>query len=223
MPSKIVIVGGSSWEAQALPRKPGERMNPQKFPFLSGERMSHLRIVDCLIMWERQSLIVMTCYSKPPESFWKRFRVKVHARHEVLGIKRQEKYLEVRNLQTGFVFNEPYDKLILAPGAGAIVPPLPGIEAKNIFTVKTVPDSDAIKSFLAHYPVTNALVIGGGFIGLETAEALKNRGLSVTIVEMAPQILPSFDTDMARLVAQHLQEKGVHLVLGDGIKAFREI
>ena len=117
-------------------------------------------------------------------------------------------------------FSQPYDKLILAPGAGAIVPPLPGIVAKNIFTVKTVPDSDAIKSFLTQHASTHALVVGGGFIGLETAEALANLKLDITVVEMANQILLPFDQDMAALVSSHLREKGVHLIESNGIQAF---
>ena len=93
---------------------------------------------------------------------------------------------------------------------------------KNIFTVKTVPDSDAIKQFLASSPLKNTIVVGGGFIGLETAEALMNLGLKVTLVELAPQVLPPFDPDMASLMAAHLQEKGVRIILGDGVKAFHE-
>ena len=127
-----------------------------------------------------------------------------------------------KNVISGEVTSHPYDKLVLAPGAGAIVPNIPGIQAKNIFSVKTVPDSDAIKTFLTQNLSHQALVIGAGFIGLETAEALKNRGLKVTIVEKTPQILPPFDPDMARLVAYHLQEKGVEVIVGDGIKSFHQ-
>ena len=140
--------------------------------------------------------------------------------HEVLTIARQQKQVEVKNLQTGEIFLQPYDKLILAPGAGAIVPDLPGIRSTNIFTVKTVPDSDAIRSFLDNHQAKKALVIGGGFIGLETAEALVNRGLEVTVVELAPQILPPLDPDMAALVSEHLINHGVTVITGDGIKGF---
>jgi NADPH-dependent 2,4-dienoyl-CoA reductase/sulfur reductase-like enzyme/rhodanese-related sulfurtransferase len=120
------------------------------------------------------------------------------------------------------ITSHPYDTLILSPGAGAIVPDIPGIHAKNIFSVKTVPDSDALKSFLLEHPSQQALVIGGGFIGLETAEALMQRGLNVTIIEKAPEILPPFDPDMAGLVAHHLREKGVRIIVSDGIKGFQQ-
>ncbi len=108
------------------------------------------------------------------------------------------------------------------PVPGQSCPNIPGIHARNIFAVKTVPDSDAIKTFLASHPSQQALVIGGGFIGLETAEALMGLGLTVTIVEKAPQILPPFDQDMATLVAHHLQERGVNIIAGDGINGFRQ-
>ncbi|MEO8326001.1 MAG: FAD-dependent oxidoreductase, partial [Nitrospirota bacterium] len=157
-----------------------------------------------------------------PERFWKRFRVQAHVFHEVLHIDRTAKCVQVKNLMTQEITSHPYDTLILAPGAGAIMPNISGIHARNIFTVKTVPDSDAIKTFLKNYPTQHALIIGGGFIGLETAEALKNRGRTVTIVEKAPQILPPFDPDMATLVAHHLQEKGVKIIAGDGINGFRQ-
>ena len=122
----------------------------------------------------------------------------------------------------GAVTSHPYDTLILAPGAGAIVPPISGIHAQNIFSVKTVPDSDRIKSFLHNHPSKNALVIGGGFIGLETAEALAQIGLAVTIIEKAPEILPPFDPDMSRLVAQHIEEKGINIIASDGIAGFHQ-
>lgn len=166
---------------------------------------------------DRDDLLLQT-----PERFWKRFRVRVHVLHEVLLIDRTAKCVQVKNLVTREITSHPYDTLILAPGAGAIMPDIPGIHARNIFTVKTVPDSDAIKTFLAGHPSQQALVIGGGFIGLETAEALMGLGLTVTIVEKTPQILPPFDQDMATLVAHHLQEKGVKIIAGDGINGFRQ-
>ncbi|MEC4673183.1 MAG: FAD-dependent oxidoreductase, partial [Nitrospirota bacterium] len=166
---------------------------------------------------DRDELLLQT-----PEKFWKRFRVEVKIRHVVLSIHRPEQMVKVKNLESNEVFDVGYDKLILAPGAGAVVPAIPGIQAKNIFTVKTVPDSDAIKNFLASHPSKNAVVVGGGFIGLEIAEALMNRGLQVTLVELAPQILPPFDSDMASLMAAHLQEKGVNVIVGDEVTALHQ-
>jgi NADPH-dependent 2,4-dienoyl-CoA reductase/sulfur reductase-like enzyme/rhodanese-related sulfurtransferase len=216
---KIVIIGGVAGGASAAAK--ARRTNEaaeitvfEKGPFVSFANCGLPYYVGETIS-NRQELLLQS-----PEKFWKRFRVLVKVRHEVLTIARQQKQVEVKNLQTGEIFPQPYDKLILAPGAGAIVPDLPGIRSTNIFTVKTVPDSDAIRSFLDHHQAKKALVIGGGFIGLETAEALVNRGLEVTVVELAQQILPTLDPDMAALVAEHLMNQGVNVITGDGIKAF---
>ena len=216
---KIIIIGGVAGGASAAAKA---RRTNESAEISIFERGSFVSFANCGLPYyvgetisDRKKLLLQT-----PESFWRRFRVKVHIRHEVLRINREKKHIDVRNLTTGQTFSQSYDKLILAPGAGAIVPPLPGIVAKNIFTVKTVPDSDAIKSFLKEHQSQTALVIGGGFIGLETAEALMNLSLDVTIVEMANQILLPFDPDMAALVSAHLRDTGVHLIESDGIQGF---
>ena len=216
---KIVIIGGVAGGASAAAK--ARRTNEaaeitvfEKGPFVSFANCGLPYYIGETIS-DRQELLLQS-----PEKFWERFRVSVKIRHEVLTIARQQKQVEVKNLQTGEIFSQPYDKLILAPGAGAIVPALPGIRSANIFTVKTVPDSDAIRSFLDNHQAKEALVIGGGFIGLETAEALVNRGLEVTVVELAPQILPTLDPDMAALVTEHLRNQGVKVITGDGINAF---
>ena len=216
---KIVIVGGVAGGASAAAKA---RRTNESADITIFEKGPYVSFANCGLPYyvggtiqDRDDLLLQT-----PERFWKRFRVQVHVLHEVLKVDRTAKCVTVKNLISGEVASHPYDNLILAPGAGAIVPNISGIHAKNIFSVKTVPDSDAIKSFLHDYPSQQALVIGGGFIGLETAEALVHRGLNVTIVEKAPEILPPFDPDMARLVAHHLREKGVQIIVGDGIKGF---
>ena len=221
MSTKIVIVGGVAGGASAAAKarrtnESAEIVIIEKGPYVSFANCGLPYYVGDTIQ-DRDELLLQT-----PERFWKRFRVRVHTLHEALKIDRNEKSLLVKNLMTQEITSHPYDKLILAPGAGAIVPDIPGIHAQNVFTVKTVPDSDKIKSYLHDHPSQHALVIGGGFIGLETAEALKNRGLQVTIVEKAPQILPPFDPDMARLIAFHLQEKDVNIIAGDGIQHFHQ-
>lgn len=217
---KIVIVGGVAGGASAAAKA---RRTNEAADITIFEKGPYVSFANCGLPYyvgetisDRQELLLQS-----PEKFWKRFRVMVKVRHEVLKITRQNNEVVVKNLETGVIFSQPYDKLILAPGAGAIVPNLPGIRSRNIFTVKTVPDSDAIRSFLTHHPSCKALVIGGGFIGLETAEALVSRGLEVTVVELAPQILPALDTDMAALVTEHLINRGVRVITGDGIKAFQ--
>lgn len=216
---KIVIVGGVAGGASAAAK--ARRVN-ESAEILMFEKGPYVSFANCGLPYyvggtiiDRDDLLLQS-----PENFWKRFRVKVKIRHEVLSIHLVERRVKVRNLESGETFDMAYDKLVLAPGAGAIVPEIPGLPAKNVFTVKTVPDSDAIKQFLASHPSKQALVVGGGFIGLETAEALMNLGMTVTLVELAPQILPPFDKDMAFLMAAHLQEKGVRIIVGDGVQAF---
>lgn len=219
MSINILIVGGVAGGASAAAkaRRTNESANItifEKGPYVSFANCGLPYYVGDTIQ-DRDDLLLQS-----PERLWKRFRVRVHALHEVLNIDRQKKCLRVKNLMTQEMTSHHYDRLILAPGAGAIVPDLPGIQAKNIFTVKTVPDSDAIRTFLTNYPTRQVLVIGGGFIGLETAEALMNRGRKVTIVEKASQILPPFDPDMAKFVAAHLQEKHVEIIVRNGIQGF---
>ena len=196
MSTKIVIVGGVAGGASAAAkaRRTNESANItifEKGPYVSFANCGLPYYVGETIQ-DRDELLLQT-----PEQFWKRFRVQVYVLHEVLQIDRAANCVHVKNVISGEVTSHPYDKLVLAPGAGAIVPNIPGIQAKNIFSVKTVPDSDAIKTFLHDNLSQRALVIGGGFIGLESAEALKNRGLKVTVIEKAPQILTPFDPDMA--------------------------
>ena len=218
-PTKIVIVGGVAGGASAAAKARRTNENAEIIVFEKGPFVS---FANCGLPYyvgdtitDREDLLLQT-----PEKFWNRFRVKVHILHEVLAIQPSEKSSTVKNRISGECFRESYDKLILAPGAGAIIPDLPEIQEKNIFTVKTVPDSDAIKSFLAEHQPKTAIIIGGAFIGLETVEALLKRGLDVTVVDIAPHILPAFDPDMASLVAGHLKEKGIQIVVGDGIQAF---
>ena len=216
---KIVIIGGVAGGASAAAKA---RRTHEAAEITVFEKGPYVSFANCGLPYyvgktipDRQELLLQS-----PEQFWKRFRITVNIRHEVLSINRQHKQVEVKNLQTGDIFFQPYDKLILSPGAGAIVPNLPGIRSPNIFTVKTVPDSDAIRSFLSQQKPNSALVIGGGFIGLETAEALVKRGLQVTVIELAPQILTPLDPDMAALVTEHLRNRGVRVITGDGIQAF---
>jgi NADPH-dependent 2,4-dienoyl-CoA reductase/sulfur reductase-like enzyme/rhodanese-related sulfurtransferase len=212
----IVIVGGVAGGASAAAKA---RRTDEHAEIVMFERGPHVSFANCGLPYyvggdipERESLLLQT-----PETFWRRFRVRVHVGHEVLSIDRAARQVHVRNLATGETLEQSYDALILSPGAGAIVPPLPGLPAPNVFTVKTVPDSDAIRGWLEDEKPQHAVVVGAGFIGLETAEALHRRGLHVTVVELQPQVLPALDADMAEHVARQLRERGVALVLGDGI------
>ncbi len=136
---------------------------------------------------DRKDLLVQT-----PESLWRRFRIKVHVRHEVLRIDRTNKKVEVRDVAGRKTFLEPYDRLILCPGAGAIIPNLPGLPAANVFTLRTIPDSDAIKDWITQEKPKHAVIIGAGFIGLEAAEAFSRRMLAKTFQKMEKETRKRF-------------------------------
>lgn len=156
-----------------------------------------------------------------PKLFHDRFNIEVRIRHEVVAIDRAARTVVVKNLGTGAVSTEAYDALVLAPGASAIQPPLPGIDLPGVFTVRTIPDAQAIRARLTVRHAKRAVVVGGGFIGLEMAENLVHRGLEVTLVEKLNQVMPPMDPEMAWPVAARLRERGVNLCLGDGLAGFR--
>ena len=194
-PRKIVIVGGVAGGASAAAkaRRVDETAEIHVF-----ERGPHISFANCGLPYfiageiaERDSLIIMT-----PEKFWDRSRVRAHVNHEVLAIRRDTKTLRVKG-PDGVERDEPYDKLILSQGAQPIVPPIPGVELPHVFTLRDIPDMDRIAAFLAERQPRRAVVIGGGFIGLEMAEAFHHRGLHVTVVERNPHMLPLLDADMA--------------------------
>lgn len=185
----LIIIGGVAGGASAAAK--ARRMN-EAAEIIIFEKGPYVSFANCGLPYyvgntiqDREDLLLQS-----PDRLWQRFRVRAHVLHEVLHINRTEKYVQVKDLVHQRLFSQPYDKLILAPGAGALIPDLPGIHAPNIFTVKTVPDSDAIKNFLATHPSQHALVIGGGFIGLETAEALVRRGFTVTIIKKHRSFFP---------------------------------
>ena len=216
----IVIIGGVAGGAGAAAK--ARRTNEQA-DIILFERGPYVSFANCGLPYyvaeeikKKDALLLQN-----PESFWKRFRVRAYVRHEVLRIDRTNKQVAVKDLATEKTFFQKYDTLVLAPGAGAIVPPLPGLPARNVFKVKTVPDSEAIRHWILQEKPGTAVIVGAGFIGLEAAEALKRRGLKITIVEKMPQVLPALDPDMAGFVAMHLEGEGIELILGDGIKELR--
>lgn len=156
-----------------------------------------------------------------PESFRRRFGIDVRVHHEVISVDRMAKQVTVRRMDTGECFAEAYDKLILAPGARPIRPEIPGIDSGRIHTLRTVEDALGIHRLVEEEKTQSALVIGGGFIGVEMAENLRRRGLQVTLVDKAPQVLSVLDGDMASFVHARLRQEGVQLRLNQGAKAFR--
>ncbi len=155
-----------------------------------------------------------------PAVFTDRFRIDLKLRHEVVEIDRSAHVVKGTDHNTGASFEFPYDSLILSPGAAPLRPPIPGIDLPGIFTIRTIPDIQAVRKWIDDKQAGSAVVVGGGFIGLEMAENLRHLGMKVTLVEMLDQILPPLDLDVVRPIEAHLTEKGINLALGDGVAGF---
>ena len=215
----IVIVGGVAGGASAATR--ARRMNEQA-RIIMFEKDAYVSFANCGLPYylggeiqERAKLLVAT-----QELFEKRFHIDVRTRQEVTAIDRAAKTVTVANHVTGEVYREHYDKLILAPGANPLTPPLPGLNARGVFTLRNLNDTDRIASALPQ--ARRAVVVGGGFIGLEVAEQFCARGLEVALVEMLPQVLPLLDPEMAEPLHREIEAQGVRLELGRGIAAVKE-
>ena len=216
---QILVVGGVAGGASCAARarrlsEDAEIMILERGPYVSFANCGLPYYVGDVITDER-SLLVAT-----PELFKRRFNIEVRLRSEVRAVDRAKQEIEVKNLATGESYREKYDALVLAPGSAPIRPPLPGIDLPGIFTLRTIPDSRQMKQWITERKVEKAVVVGGGFIGLETTENLVRRGISVTIVEMLPQVMPPIDPEMAVPVQNHLAANGVSLHLADGVAKF---
>ena len=157
-----------------------------------------------------------------PESFFSRFRINMKVHHEVTAIHPNQKTISVRNLETGEEFEESYDKLLLSPGAKPTQPRLPGVGIKKVFTLRTVEDTFHIKEYINKNQPKSAVLAGGGFIGLELAENLKELGMDVTIVQRPKQLMNPFDADMASFIHSEMRKHGVKLALGHTVEGFEE-
>lgn len=156
------------------------------------------------------------------KGFTDRFRIDIRTEQEMTRILPESKQVEVKKLGTGETYTETYDKLVLSPGAEPLRPRIEGIESKKIFTLRNVPDTDTIKNYVNTEKPRTAVVVGGGFIGLEMAENLHELGIHVTVVEMANQVMAPLDYSMAAIVHQQLIGKQVGLMLEDGVSRFEE-
>jgi NADPH-dependent 2,4-dienoyl-CoA reductase/sulfur reductase-like enzyme len=222
MSKKIVIAGGVAGGATAAARL---RRLDEKSAIVLFERGEHISFANCGLPYyigetikNRNKLLVQT-----PEGMSKKFNLDIRNLSEVIGISREQKTVEVKNLRTGQIYKESYDTLLLSPGAKPIVPPIEGqSEAQNVFTLRNIPDTDKIKAFVDERLPESAVVIGGGFIGLEMAENWAERGIHVTVVELGKQVMAPIDYEMASIVHSHLIDKGVDLILEDGVKAFKQ-
>jgi NADPH-dependent 2,4-dienoyl-CoA reductase/sulfur reductase-like enzyme len=216
---KLVIVGGVAGGATAGARA---RRISEEAEIVIFERGEYISFANCglpyyigNVIQKRDDLLLAT-----PEAFKERYNIDVRIFSEVVDINPKEKTIKVKNMHTGEVSQEHYDKLILSPGAEPIKPPLEGIDLENIFHLRNIPDSDRIKKLIDEKNPRHAVVVGGGFIGLEMAENLVERGVKTTIIEMLDQVMPPLDWEMASIVHEHLKEKKVELELGNGVSAF---
>jgi NADPH-dependent 2,4-dienoyl-CoA reductase/sulfur reductase-like enzyme/rhodanese-related sulfurtransferase len=235
---KVIIVGGVAGGASCAARL---RRLDEKAEILMVERGPYVSYANCGLPYhisgvieKESSLLVAT-----EQTFRESFAIDVRIRCEVVGISAKVKTVELKNHVTGAVTTERYDKLVLSPGAAPIRPPLPGIDLPGIFSVRTVPDAREIREWIERgssdstgehassgfEPLDKqkrAVVVGGGYIGLEMAENLAHRGLEVTIIEMLDQVMAPLDQECARLVERHLEKHGVRLALNDAVAGFKQ-
>ncbi|MBE2204446.1 MAG: FAD-dependent oxidoreductase [Chthoniobacterales bacterium] len=216
---RIVIVGGVAGGASCAARcrrldETAEILLLDRGPYVSFANCGLPYFVGDVIKEESRLLLAN------PTLFRERFNIEVRTGQEVVAIDRKAKEIEVREPATGRTYREGYDALVLSPGAAPVRPPLPGIDLPGIFVVRTIPDSRQIRAWIDEKSARSAVIVGGGFIGLEMAENLTHRGLSVTVVEMLDQVMPPLDPEMARPVQDHLESHGVRFALGDGVAGF---
>ena len=218
---KVVIVGGVAGGATAAARI---RRLDEQAEIVGFERSGYISYANCGlpyyiggIITDPEELTLQT-----PESFYSRFRVDMRVRHEVIAIHPDRKTVSVRKLETGEEFEECYDKLLLSPGAKPTQPRLPGIGLDRLFTLRTVEDTFRIKAYLDTHHPRSAVLAGGGFIGLELAENLRELGMDVTIVQRPKQLMNPFDPDMAAFIHGQMRKHGVKLALGHTVEGFRE-
>ncbi|MGC8765991.1 MAG: CoA-disulfide reductase [Brevinematia bacterium] len=213
---KYLIVGGVAGGMSAAARL---RRLSEKSEIIVFEKGEYISYANCGLPYyigevisERKKLFVQTV-----DSFKKRFNVDVRVKNEVIEINPAQKNVKVKNLATGEIYTESYDKLILSPGAEPAIPNVKGLEEGKVFKLRNVEDTDRIKSFIDNENPRRVLIIGGGYIGLEIAENLHRKGIFVTIVEMTEQLMPQVDYEMASIIHQHLKSKGIEFYLNNSM------
>ena len=220
MNKKVIIVGGVAGGASTAARL---RRLDENAEIIMFERDEYISFANCGLPYyigeaikEREKLLVQT-----PKSMKARFNIDVRNNSEVVGIDTSKKTVTVDSKAKG-TYEESYDFLVLSPGARAIRPNIEGINSSRVFTLRNIPDTDNIKSYVDKEGTKSAVVIGGGYVGVEMAENLKQRGLVVTLVEAAPHLMAPFDTDIVVTVEKEISDNGVEIILNDGVKAFKE-
>lgn len=221
MSTKVVIVGGVAGGATAAARI---RRLDEDAEIIVFERSGYVSYANCGLPYyigdvitDQEELTLAT-----PESFFSRFHIYMKVNHEVIAINTRRKTVSVKNLNTGEVFEESYDKLLLSPGAKPTQPKLPGLGIDKLFTLRTVEDTLRIKEYINKHKIKSVVLAGGGFIGLELAENLRDIGMDVTIVQRPKQLMNPFDADMAAIIHSQMRKHGVKLALGYNVEGFEE-
>lgn len=218
---KIVIIGGVAGGATCAARL---RRLDEKADIIMLERGEYISYANCGLPYHvgdviksRSALLLQT-----PEAMKNKYGIDVRVKNEVTSIDREKKIITVRRLESGEVYEETYDTLVISTGSSPVRPPIPGVDSSRIQTLWTVPDTDRIRALIKENGIKTAAVIGGGFIGLEMAENLRHAGLSVSLIEMQDQVMAPLDYEMAQLLHENIVQNGVNLYLKDGVLAFEE-
>ena len=218
---KILIVGGVAGGGSCAAR--ARRLN-EKDEIIIFERGQYVSFANCglpyyvgQVIKKEYSLLVAT-----PKLFKERFNIDVRLQNEVMSIDRENSAVLVKNLKTKETYNEHYDILVLAPGASPIRPDLPGLDLPGIFYLRTIPDSRDIKKWIVNHKVKQAVVVGGGFIGLEITENLQQRGIKVTLIELESHVMPTLDREMAIQINAHLETKKINLLTEEAVAGFEQ-
>ena len=218
---KILIVGGVAGGASAAARL---RRLSEEDKIIMFEKGPHVSFSNCALPYhlsglidEADKLVLMS-----PEKFQSQYNIEARVNSEVTLIDKENKEIEVKNYLTGETYRESYDKLILSPGAKPIVPNIPGIDKVNVFTIRNVVDIDKLNKFVKALDAKDVAVIGGGFIGVEAAENLREAGYNVSLIEALNQILKPFDYDMVQILHKEIYDKGINLIVGDKVENFEE-
>lgn len=220
MDKKVIIVGGVAGGASTAARL---RRLDENSEIIMIEKGEYISFANCGLPYyiggtinEREKLIVQTV-----EEMSAKFNLDIRNLSEVINIDKDNKKIKIENKKNGEIYEESYDVLVLSPGANPLKPPIPGIEeCDNLFTLRNIPDTDKIKSYVDNKKPKNAVIVGGGFIGLEMAENLHERGINITLVEASDQVMAPLDIEMVSIIHEHLIDKNIQLILKDGVKSF---
>lgn len=220
-PKRILVIGGVAGGASAATRI---RRLDEDCEIIIFEKGPHVSFSNCALPFHLSGVVENEAdlVLMQPEDFHNKFNIEVRVNTEVVEIDRENKQLKVKNLLTGEVYNQSYDKVILSPGASPIVPPFEGLDLINLFTIRNVKDISKLNGFIKNHHSQDITVIGGGFIGIETAENLKMAGYNITLVEAMPQIMRPFDYDMVQILHKEILDHGIELILKDKVLKFEK-